>query len=120
MKRIARDRHLTSEEAEKYNAIRGQIEQEKQDINDRIRKRIASQRKTKASQSGGQTVGERIRAARESLGTPQVELAAAAGISQDYLSQLEADEREPTLSIAARLAQALGMSLDELASGAVG
>ena len=33
-------------------------------------------------------------------------LAAAAGISQGYRSQLEADEREPTLAIAARLAQA--------------
>jgi len=46
-------------------------------------------------------------------------VAAAAGISQGYLSQLETDEREPTLSVAARLAQALGISLDELASGAV-
>jgi transcriptional regulator with XRE-family HTH domain len=45
-------------------------------------------------------------------------LAAAAGISQGYLSQLAADEREPTLSIAANLARALGISLDELATGA--
>ncbi|MEN9665883.1 MAG: helix-turn-helix protein [Planctomycetota bacterium] len=45
-------------------------------------------------------------------------LAAEAGISQGYLSQLEQDEREPTLSIAARLATALGVSLDELATGA--
>ena len=44
-------------------------------------------------------------------------LAAAAGISQGYRSQLEADEREPTLAIAARLARRVGMSLDELASG---
>ena len=48
----------------------------------------------------------------------QVVVAEAAGISQGYLSQLEQDEREPALSIAARLAQALGISLDELASGA--
>jgi transcriptional regulator with XRE-family HTH domain len=41
-----------------------------------------------------------------------------AGISQGYLSQLEQDEREPTLSIAARLACALGVSLDALAVGA--
>lgn len=45
-------------------------------------------------------------------------LAAEAGISQGYLSQLEQDEREPTLSIAARLATALGVSLDTLATGA--
>jgi len=46
----------------------------------------------------------------------QVSLAAAADISQGYLSQVECDEREPTLSVAARLAGALGMSLDELAA----
>jgi DNA-binding XRE family transcriptional regulator len=51
------------------------------------------------------------------FGEFQVNLAASAGISQGYLSQLEADEREPTLPIAARLARALGISLDELASG---
>jgi transcriptional regulator with XRE-family HTH domain len=48
----------------------------------------------------------------------KVNLAAAAGISQGYLSQLEQVEREPTLSIAARLARVLDLSLDELASGA--
>jgi len=47
-----------------------------------------------------------------------VSLAAEAGISQSYLSQLEQDEREPTLSIALRLAHALDISLDELVSGA--
>jgi len=63
-------------------------------------------------------LGQRIRAAREALGESQLNLAASAGISQGYLSQLEADEREPTLPVAARLARALGISLDELASGA--
>jgi transcriptional regulator with XRE-family HTH domain len=63
-------------------------------------------------------LGQRIRTARERLGESQVNLAATAGISQGYLSQLETDEREPTLSIAARLAKALNISLDELASGA--
>ena len=46
-------------------------------------------------------------------------LATEAGISQGYLSQLEQDEREPTLSIAERLATALGVSLDALATGRV-
>lgn len=119
MKRIARDRHLTAEEAAKYNEIREKIEEEKPEINARIRKRTAAKRKAEAGRSGVQTLGQRIRAAREALGESQVNLAAAAGISQGYLSQLEADEREPTLSIAAGLARALGMSLDELASAAV-
>jgi len=118
MKRITRNRHLTAEEAAKYNAIRKEIDGEKPDINARIRKRMAAKRKAEASQSDVQTLGQRIRAAREALGESQVKLATAVGISQGYLSQLESDEREPTLSIAARLARALGITLDELASGA--
>jgi ribosome-binding protein aMBF1 (putative translation factor) len=117
MKRTTRNRRLTPEEAAKYRAVREQIEQEKPQINARIRARMARERKAAASGSGGQTLGQRIRAAREARAQSQVKLAAAAGISQGYLSQLEQDEREPTLSIAARLAQALGMSLDELAAG---
>ncbi len=116
MKRITRDRHLTPEEAAKYNAIRAEIEAEKTEITARIRRRLVGKRKAKAAESDSQTLGQRIRAARESLGESQVNLAAAAGISQGYLSQLETDEREPTLSIAARLAKALHVSLDELAS----
>jgi len=119
MKRITRDRQLTAEEAAKYNAIREEIDREKPEINARIRKRMAAKRKAEASHWGVQTLGQRIRAAREALGESQMNIAAAAGISQGYLSQLETDEREPTLSIAARLARALGMSLDEFASGAI-
>ena len=117
MKRTTRNRRLTAEEAAKYRAVREQIEQEKPEINARIRARMARERKAAAGRSGGQTLGQRIRAAREARGQSQVSLAAAAGISQGYLSQLEQDEREPTLSIAARLAQALDISLDELAAG---
>lgn len=119
MKRISRDRELTPDEAAKYNAIRDEVEQEKPKINDRIRKRMAEKRKANASRTETKTLGQRIRTARENLGESQVNLAAAAGISQGYLSQLETDEREPTLSIAARLAGALGITLDEMASGAV-
>ncbi len=118
MKRITRDRKLTQEEAEKYNAIRAEVEAEKPEINARIRQRLASNRNAKAAATSSRTLGQRIRAAREALGQSQVHLAAAAGISQGYLSQLETDEREPTLLIAARLAKALEISLDELASGA--
>lgn len=115
MKRAKRNRRLTPEEAAKYRAVRQQIEEEKPQIKARIRARMAQKRA--ASRSGAQTLGQRIRAAREARGQSQMSLAAAAGISQGYLSQLEQDEREPTLSIAARLAQALDISLDELAAG---
>ena len=118
MKRVTRNRRLTPAEAAKYDAIRKQIEQEKPEINARIRQRMAEKRQADASQTGHQTLGQRIRAAREARGASQVIVAEAAGISQGYLSQLEQDEREPALSIAARLARVLGLSLDELASGA--
>lgn len=119
MKRIVRDRHLTAEEAAKYDAIRQQIEHEKPEINARIRAQMATRRRAAADGAGVRTLGQKLRTARESRNQTQVQLAAAAGISQGYLSQLEQDEREPTLSIAARLAGVLGLSLDELASGAV-
>jgi len=45
-------------------------------------------------------------------------LATEGGISQGYHSQLEQDERGPTLSITGRLTMALGVSLDALATGA--
>jgi ribosome-binding protein aMBF1 (putative translation factor) len=118
MARITRSRRLTEEEAAHYNDLREKIEREKPEITARVRSQLAQRRKEQARRSGRQTLGERIRAAREARGYTQVNLAAAAGISQGYLSQIERDEREPTLSIAARLAGALGVSLDELAGDA--
>lgn len=118
MKRVTRERQLTAAEAAKYAAIRKQIDLEKPQIAARIRGSLAAQRKVKATKAGVSTLGQRLRRAREAHHQTQVQLAAAAGISQGYLSQLEQDEREPTLSIAARLAEVLGMSLDDLAAGA--
>jgi ribosome-binding protein aMBF1 (putative translation factor) len=117
MKRITRDDHLTPEEAVNYNAIREEIEAEKPEINVHIRRCMAEKRKQKAAESNRPTLGQRIRTSCEALGQFQVNLAAA-GISQGYLSQLETDEREPTLSIVAQLAKALNISFYELASGA--
>ncbi len=118
MKRVTRDRPLTPAEADKYNAIREEIEAEKPEISARVRERMAEKRKVDAAGLESQTVGQRIRAAREALGASQINVATAAGISPDYLSQLEQDERDPSLSIAARLARALRVSLDDLVSGA--
>jgi ribosome-binding protein aMBF1 (putative translation factor) len=116
MKRITRTRRLTYEEIEKDRQVREQIEYEKPEINAAIRRRMAEIRQGKAAGQGEKTLGQSIRAAREAAGVSQVDLATAANISQGYLSQLEQDEREPTLPIAARIARALGVSLDELAA----
>lgn len=118
MRRITREQRLTAAEAAKYDAIRKQIDLEKPQIDARIRRRLADRRKVAAAEAGIPTLGQRLRLAREARHQTQVQLATAAGISQGYLSQLEQDEREPTLSIAARLAGVLGLSLDELATGA--
>jgi DNA-binding XRE family transcriptional regulator len=118
MKRISRERRLTAAEVARYEAIRRQVDLEKPKIDERIRGRLAARRKATAAKAGSLTLGQRLRHAREARHQTQVDLAAAAGISQGYLSQLERDEREPTLSIAARLAGVLGISLDDLATGA--
>ena len=116
MKRISRNRRLTSEEIARDRQVRAEIEQEKPEINVRIRQEMAKRRKAKAAEERATTLGERIRTVREARGLSQVSLADAAGISQGYLSQLEQDEREPSLSIAARIARALNLSLDDIAA----
>lgn len=114
VKRTIRNRRLTPEEAAGYNALRKQIEREKPEINRRIRQRMAQRRREAARRSGETTFGERIRAAREVRGQLPAETAAAVGIAESYLIEIERDEREPSLSVALLLARTLGVSLDEL------
>lgn len=116
MKRISRGRKLTPEEAAKYDKIREQFEQEKPELSEYVRTKFRNRLAVKTQPVDTFVLGQKIRKMREASGQSQVNLALAAGISQGYLSQLEAGEREPTLSIAARLAQALQISLDELAT----
>ena len=78
--------------------------------------RISGRPARKAAAEGAATLGQTIRAARESRGLTQVDLAARARVAQAYLSYLEQDQREPSLSIAARIARELEIPLDELAS----
>jgi DNA-binding XRE family transcriptional regulator len=118
IRHMTRDRYLTDEEAEEYRELRELIEKDRPEIESKLRELRAEKRQREAATRGCQTLGQRIRAAREAKGLSQVSLAETAGISQGYLSQLEQDEREPSLSIAARVARALGLSLDELAAEA--
>jgi transcriptional regulator with XRE-family HTH domain len=64
----------------------------------------------------GPTFGSLLRLHRTSADLTQHQLAAKAGISQATLSCYESGSREPTLRIAARLAHALGVELDDLAA----
>jgi UDP-N-acetylglucosamine 1-carboxyvinyltransferase len=67
------------------------------------------------SQDFASSVGERIRLARQQKGWTQVELAEAAGLSSNYVARLERGELGASLFVAARLAEALGTTLDGLA-----
>src|SRR5262245_28165793 len=62
-----------------------------------------------------ETLGERLQRLRKSSGLTQPAAATAAAVPVATLRNWESDRREPLLSAAARLAKALGVSLDELA-----
>src|SRR3954452_24426461 len=59
--------------------------------------------------------GEIIRRLRQEAGLSQAGLAAAAGIHTRQITRYESGEQQPALDVAKRLAQALGVTLDELA-----
>lgn len=63
----------------------------------------------------GQTFGDFIRAARLSKKLTQEEVATVAKIEQAYLSKVERGLREPSLSIALRLCDALALDINDYA-----
>ena len=58
--------------------------------------------------------GKRLRTLREAAGKSQGELADKAGLSRVFVNQLEAGNRDPSLSTLTRLARALGVKLEAL------
>jgi DNA-binding XRE family transcriptional regulator len=108
--------NLTTEEAAEDRRLRELVERDKEEILAQGRELIAEKRRREAAARGTATLGQKLLAAREARGFTQAELAARAGVGPNYLSQAEQDQREPSLSIAARLARELGIPLDELAS----
>lgn len=58
--------------------------------------------------------GKRLRELREAEGWSQEEFADRAGLHRTYVSAVERGVRNPTLSVLARIAKALGMTLSEL------
>jgi ribosome-binding protein aMBF1 (putative translation factor) len=117
VRRLTNSRKLSTAEAAEARRLRELVEQDKDEILAEGRRLLSEKRRRQAACQGVATLGERIRAARESRGWTQAELASRAGVAQAYLSYLEQDQREPSLSIAARLARELQIPLDELARG---
>jgi transcriptional regulator with XRE-family HTH domain len=60
-------------------------------------------------------LGVRVRDLRKDRGLTLEELAVSSGVSRAMISKLERGEKNPTLVIAARLAEGLGVSLSRLA-----
>lgn len=61
------------------------------------------------------TFGKRVRGLREAREWTQSKLAKLADVNQPTLQKIETQDRIPGLDIAAKIARALGVSLDELA-----
>jgi ribosome-binding protein aMBF1 (putative translation factor) len=116
IRRVVNASILTPEEVGRARRLRELVEQDKPEIIAEGRRLLAAKRHRQAADRGSITLGQQIRQARESFGLSQAQLAERARVSQAYLSYLEQDQREPTLSIAARLARELGIPLDQLAA----
>jgi DNA-binding XRE family transcriptional regulator len=114
--RVVTSHQLTADEAAEARRLRELVEKDKDEILAEGRSLLAEKRRHQAAAQGGATLGQTIRAAREARGLTQADLAARAHVAQAYLSYLEQDQREPSLSIAARIAHELEIPLDELAS----
>src|SRR5713226_2626871 len=114
--RVTNPRTLTADEAAAARRLRELVAKDKDDICAEGRRLFSEKRRKQAAAQGALTLGQKIRAAREARGWTQAELAGRAQVAQGYLSYLEQDQREPSLSIAARIARELDLGLDELAS----
>ncbi len=66
------------------------------------------------------TFGAKLRAARDKAGLTQQQLADRVGINRVVLARWETDAREPSIGSVLALAEALGITLDELAGKAGG
>jgi transcriptional regulator with XRE-family HTH domain len=69
---------------------------------------------TAVEQAAAAHIGPRVRALREAMSLSLRDLAERSGVSAPMLSQVERGETSPTLSVAARIAAGLDLSLSQL------
>jgi transcriptional regulator with XRE-family HTH domain len=67
-----------------------------------------------AADTVGEVLCSRVRALRNKQGWTLEEMSAACDVSRSMLSEIERGRANPTLAVAYRIAQAFGLSLDEL------
>lgn len=102
VKQTTRDRRLTPEEAAKYRKIREQIEQEKPEINARIRAHMVEV-------TDLAKIFSELRKVREQQGMSLTDLQDKTGIDRASLSKLETGQRANfTLETVVRYAEAVG------------
>ena len=105
LKRITRDRHLTPEEAAKYNTIRAQVAEELPDLIARHRERVAALDLIS-------DLLRQLRAAREEKRLSLADLTELTGMDRSALSKLETGQRpNPTVETLARYAEAVNKRL---------
>ena len=102
-----------------YDAMRARLGDE--DAEDRMTARIIKEAKASGGVAAPLSVWDEIEAASSPIGPlrkwrklTQEELAAKAGISQGYLSELETGRKVGDLATLRRVAAALGVALDDV------
>ena len=102
MKRITRDRRLTSEEASKYNKVRRQIADELPELIERHDERAAAIEDLQA-------LLRELKSGRERKGLSLADLTDLTGMDRSALSKLENGQRSnPTIETLVRYAEAVG------------
>ena len=105
MKRIARNRRLTPEEAAKYKAVREQVAEELPEL-------IARHHERMASLDQLEKLFTQLKAAREAKGLSLADLTELTGMDRSALSKLETGHRaNPTVETLVRYAEAVGKRL---------
>lgn len=105
MKRITRNRRLTSEEAAKYGKIRDQVAREVPELVRRHQERMAARDQL-------QTLLAELKEAREAKGLSLADVTELTGMDRSALSKLETGQRpNPTIDTLTRYAEAVGKQL---------
>ena len=105
MKRIIRNRRLTSEEAAKYRKIREQVAEELPDL-------IARHHQRTADLEQLAELAKQLKAAREERGLSLADMTELTGMDRSALSKLETGQRaNPTVDTLVRYAHAVGKRL---------
>ncbi len=87
------------------------------DLADAVGRIPAAQAPRPDARSWRRAIGRRLRDAREDAGLRLVDVAAAARVSPQYLSEVERGRKEASSEVLAAVTGALGMTLVDLAGG---